>query len=522
MRPLSGTYAELSGEELSQFQNFYRARLGSTIHRRADAIEEAEELEFARDLLLAALNEGLTPGAAGEESYLKPDATDWTDPTTLRATQAATGGKLPRLGGGRLAAKEMWQAAGALLVVLAILYWQFGPSNRSAAEEVTPQATSEAGGRVTPTPLPTLESELLANIVDAAGVKTGLVAPRTLEIKGVSFVVQPVKITAGDWPPPDDERAASWVYGTVINYVMGLEATAANKQLIASLRAGDELLLRMSTGPAFHFAFVDAVRIAPQASELFRQARPGLTLALLEDGEQPDRAIVRAAYLPESEVAGAGAARTIAVGQTADLDSLRLTCTGSEVQAPPGTPSGQLILAISYRLENTGLLPLLTGTLSHRLTAGGLTLPLAPGDTETWPATISPGQVLTGTARYLAPESTLDQPLTWSFAASPAGPAVQVALPPIQGRLSAEVRLKEAAFRDGVLLVTLSLTAPSVRGLELSATDLALTGATVHPVGNHFPWQVSPGGSQEFTLLLAPSASPVRVELLGQGFELTY
>ncbi|MBE7550028.1 MAG: type IV secretion system DNA-binding domain-containing protein [Anaerolineales bacterium] len=293
---MSGTYAELSGEELSQFQTFYRAQLASTLHKRTDAIEEAEELEFARDLLLAALNEGLTPGAAGEESYLKPDATDWTDPATLAATQAATAGKLPHFGRGQLAAKEMWQAAGALLAVLAILYWQFGPSNWSATEEVTPEATSEAGGRVTPTPIPTLESELLANIVDAAGVKTGLVAPRTLEIKGVSFVVQPVKITAGDWPPPDDERAASWVYGTVINYVMGLEATPANKQLIASLRAGDELLLRMSTGPAFHFAFVDAVRIAPQASELFRQARPGLTLALLEDGEQPDRAIVRAAY----------------------------------------------------------------------------------------------------------------------------------------------------------------------------------------------------------------------------------
>lgn len=519
---MSGTYAELSGEELSQFQTFYRVRLASTLGKRTDAIEEAEELEFARDMLLAALNEGLTPGAAGEESYLKPDATDWTDPATLRATQAATGGKLPRLGGGRLAVKELWQAAGALLAVLAILYWQFGPSIWSAANEVTPEATSEAGGRTTPTPLPTLESELLANIVDAAGVKTGLVAPRTLEIKGVSFVVQPVKITAGDWPPPDDERAASWVYGTVINYVMGLEATPANKQLIASLRAGDELLLRMSTGPAFHFAFIDAVRIAPQASELFRQARPGLTLALLEDGEQPDRAMVRAAYLPESEVAGADAARTIAVGQAANLDSLRLTCTGSEAQSPPGTPPGQLYLTVYYRLENTGLLPLLTGTFSHRLTAGGLTLPQAPVRDEVWPATIQPGQVLSGTAAYLVPETAAGQSLTWSFAANPSGPAVQVALPPDQGRLSAEVRLKEAVFRDGVLLVTFSLTAPSVRGLDLSAADLTLKGATIHPVGNYFPWQTPSGGSQEFTLLLAPSASPVRVELLNQGFELTY
>lgn len=519
---MSGTYAELSGEELSQFQTFYRARLAHTLRKRTDAIEEAEELEFARDLLLAALNEGLTPGAAGEESYLKPDATDWTDPATLAATQAATGGKLPRFGGGRLAAKEMWQAAGALLAVLAILYWQFGPSSWSATEGVTPEATSGAGGRVTPTPIPSLESELLANIVDAAGVKTGLVAPRTLEIKGVSFVIQPVKITAGDWPPPDDERAASWVYGTVINYVMGLEATPANKQLIASLRAGDELLLRMSTGPAFHFAFVDAVRIAPQASELFRQARPGLTLALLDDGEQPDRAIVRAVYLPESEVSNGGEARTVGVGQAAVLDSLRLTCTGSEVQAPSGTPPGQLYLAVSYRLENTGLLPLLTGTFSQRLTAGGLTLPQAPATNEAWPATIQPGQVLSGTLAYLVPEAAAGQSLTWSFAASPAGPAVQVALPSGQSRLSAEVRLKEAVFYDGVLLVTFSLTAPSIRGLELSAADIALNGASVHPVGNYFPWQISPGGSQEFTLLLAPSASPVRVELLNQGFELTY
>src|SRR5512136_175242 len=300
---------QLTAEDLKLFEDFYQRRLAEA----GGARDLHDELDVAHDILASVVTNGLTPQADGSVSFVRRQgALDWSDPATVQAAaQAApsSGGRKPRLGagpaaaGGKGGAKDMLLGVGMLVGAIAIAIFFFGSklSGGNAAKPqvtITPSAAVVESADATATPLPTLEAELLASIVDASGVKTGLVAPRTLEIKGVSFVVQPVKITSGDWPPPDDERAVSWVYGTIVNYVMGVESTPDNKTLLASLKAGDEMLLRMSTGPAYRFAFADVVRVAPQASEVFRQTRPGLTLALLSEESDSSRIVVRAVYLP--------------------------------------------------------------------------------------------------------------------------------------------------------------------------------------------------------------------------------
>ena len=565
------SHLNLTADELKLYEEFYRLRLAEAGQIRDDS----EELAVARDILQAVVNDGLTPTADGGASYVRRGARDWTDPTTVQAVQATLAGSSesggrqktkkqkgrPSTGapvGGSARNKEVLQGLGMLAAVLAMAGWFLWPTlfgqaeqsqdnrlenstasaaTRAAAGGEAVEYTFEEAGPVTPAP--TLETELLADIVDAGGVKTGPVVPRTLEIKGVSYIVQPVLVKAGNWPRPENPRAASWVYGTVVNYVLGLEATPENKKLLASLNPGDEILLRMSTGPTYRFAYADAVRVSPQASEIFVQVRPGLIIALLGDEGQPARIIIRAVYLPgRSESGGETAAVSlVSLGQTAWIgESLRLTCLGYEPSVPPGAPPGYVHLAVQFVVENRLDDPLVTNAFAHQVIVAELAYPAIThsgtgqaavtrpaGAYPDLPASLAKGQVFTATASYAIPEVALKEELRWQFAPDPAGPAIQVLLPPYQGRLEPTVSVKSIEMRaEGVLAIEFRLQAPDLHALEIGAADLKVEGAALAPAGNAFPWRLGPSERDEFSLLMIPDISPVMVGLLGQGFEITW
>ena len=537
---------QLTAEDLKLFEDFYQRRLAVA----GGARDLHDELDVAHDILASVTTNGLTPQADGSVSFVRRQgALDWSDPATVQAAAQAApssgGGRKPRLGagpaaaGGKGGAKDMLLGVGMLVGAIAIAIFFFGSklSGGNTAKPkvtITPSAVVVESADATATPLPTLEAELLSSIVDASGVKTGLVAPRTLEIKGVSFVVQPVKITSGDWPPPDDERAVSWVYGTVVNYVMGVESTPDNKTLLASLKAGDEMLLRMSTGPAYRFAFADVVRVAPQASEVFRQTRPGLTLALLSEAGDSSRIVVRAVYLPDSELSGgdAPAAQAIEEDQPVTLDgALRLSYLGATPFTTPRTPAGRIYLAVDYAVENvlaSGEALLTTNFTHQAVDADGLAYPISsPVDGSTTrylplPAQLEPGRVVTTTSVYAVPEATLQTGLTWRFAPSPSGTLVQARIEPYSGSLQPQVAVRGAKrLPDDSLIATLSVSAPALRDVQISAGDIQVQGGDLG-TSNAFPWHVAAGQSTEFTLTLVPKdQSPMTVALLGQGFELS-
>lgn len=542
----------LSAESLVTFSSFYARRISEA----GGARDDTEELALARDILQAVINDGLTPTADGGASYIRRGALDWSDPATIQAAQATSGGRKGQSrsaavgGNSMLRSKELLQGLAMLAAVLVIAGWYvwpllFGPNQSTPAKEKggtpTPEVvtyTLESSHEAGPTPAPTLQTDLLADIVEAGGVKTGLVAPRTLEIKGVSFVVQPVRVLAGDWPLPDDPRAVSWVYGTVVNYALGLTATPENQQLLASLQSGDELLLRLSTGVSYRFAVADLVRVAPHASEIFRQNRPGLILALLGDEAQPSRVVLRGVYVPNTDPDEA----TLPVPQGAVMgelievnDSLRLACLASAPLALlPDTPAGYINVSVDFRVENRlPSLPLGTAAFAHQLEAAGVTYPAiqtlvtrTAGRYPPLPATLRPGQVVTTTAIYAVPEAALSSGLIWRFTPDPAGGVtIRIALPAYRGPLEPELGLQEVNLSaNGALLVKLKLRAPALRAVEVNAADLQVQGGLLSPVGNVFPWHVAAGQTGQFDLLLLPDRNVrgLTVALWEQGLEFNW
>ncbi|GIK42100.1 MAG: hypothetical protein BroJett011_59330 [Chloroflexota bacterium] len=527
----------LNAEDLKLFEGFYQRRLRDSGGVRDDL----DELEVARDILKAVMDDGLTPTEDGSESYIRRGAMNWADPAAIQATQATStnSGGLKTRGmtapGGKTSSKEMIQGILMLIAGLAVAIWFFWPAKGKEApktEQPTVESTVEFSAEATVTPIPTLQSELLSDIV-GGGVKTSLVVPRTLEVKGVSFVVQPMQITSGDWPLSDDERAVSWIYGTVINYTLGMHATPDNKALLSSLGPGDTLILRMSTGPVYRFAFADIVRVSPQSSEIFRQTRPGMTIALLGDEEASTRIVIRALYLSESDLGMDMTApvKNTNLGETVVLaDTLRLTPLGSRsVELQGMNMPGYKFLTVDFTIENKSGLPFTTSSFIHHIKAAGMTyaavsvlpqvnsqLPYPP-----LPAVLQASDVVTTTAVYAVPEAGLAETLVWSFAPDPTGEDVEVSLPP-NTTSPPTVTVKNANLEGSTLQLTFYIENPS-QDIEINSNDLKIEGGTLSSIGNYFPWQAPAGNPREFFLLLSPDGSGrLTISFLHQAFEVTY
>ncbi|MHC4816286.1 MAG: hypothetical protein ACYTFN_24805 [Planctomycetota bacterium] len=526
----------LNADDVKIFEQFYQRRLGEA----GGAQDDAGELDIANDILAAVVNDGLTPTADGGASYVRRGAVDWSDPATLQAAQAAVGsGSRAPAPKGTSRKKELLQGAAIIMLALLAIGWFFWPSadadRQATADQDVVLAAAGPGGEAidgalfvpTPTAVPTLETELLADIVEAGTKTKQLVVPRTLEIKGVSFVIQPVKVGVGDWPPPEVERAVSWVHSTVINYVMGLEGTPANKELLASLQPGSQLLLRMSTGVVYRFVYADTVRVAPQASEIFWQNRPGLTLVLLGDAAET-RVVIRALYVPDLElnVASQAPVKRGTPGQRVVLDDrLRLTYLGSDMLPAPETLRGYAYLGINYVVEYVGGdLPLLTAAFMHHIEVDGLIYPLVSADGAVpypeLPDSLPPRQPFTTTLVYAVPEQALRQEMSWHFAADPGdGEQLQVIIPPYEGLLSPDILVKEVAMENGLVVLVLEISA-ALQNIVVKPRDIEIQGGTLSPVGNYFPWRISAGEQDEFVLLLTPDGSGrVIITLLEQGIE---
>jgi hypothetical protein len=269
-----------------------------------------------------------------------------------------------------------------------------GASDDGIAQELTP--TPE----ITPLALPAG----LDAVVSAMGIRVPLVVPRTLEISGasiptVTFPIMPVQVDVADWPcPRQSEPVACWVYGTVVNYLIGIPLEQVAPELARDLGPGDVLRLRLSTERVVSF-IVEQTRDEPRQNvEVLGQRRFGLTLVFLNDAipvqggqalvpvvdQGETRRVVWAAYDAQQDLfgsavlaggeilAGGEMTPTPAVGGGPTLSRQELTL-GQTATLPDArvTPLAAWTLAgessLRLRVENIGQATLSTAQWSAQL-----------------------------------------------------------------------------------------------------------------------------------------------------------
>lgn len=419
-----------------------------------------------------------------------------------------------------------------LLVVFAALLLRGG--DVLEGEEPTPFPTSQ--GAVT-------TEVIVGGIVSGTPISLSLNAPTTLEIGAQAYAVRPEPVAAdGSWEPElRDEQTAAWVYGTLINYVIGLADSGENRDMLEGLGPGATVYLVLRDGTRYSFAVTGRELVPTNRVDLFAQNFPGLTLILL-GARGDERLVVRGDYVVDSAAgssAPSGAGNQIELGQTAQLDNLRLSVTGatSLFDRPEAQP-GFIFYLVDMQLDNAGTDALELSQLrfalrddlgnQYALNPQGSSLGTNPAPS----GTLAPGESRAVSLAYQLPSGLASPTVTLLISREGGTGEVLVALPFAGGgaeaALTGAVSLQEAEVsEDGTTLTLFGQVSNSgAQPLIVSEADVSLTAnGTVHLIlstNPAFPWTVAPAQTIPFTLSFQRPATPEAIfTLLNQPFQLT-
>lgn len=404
-----------------------------------------------------------------------------------------------------------------------------------------------AGVIGTPTPFPegvtgqVRESDsLVVGVSDSSTVTVTLDLPVSLQVNGRSFTVQPQLLTAdGIWSPEGvGDDTAVWVYGSIINYVLGIPAAESNRLLFEQLIPGDPIVLRTRGGLEHRFVFDSRGFFPATDRAIFMQNVPGITLALLGQRNTQERLVVRGAYLAPEATSGGG--DLFALGETAQLENLQITVTGATyIPDRPEVPPGFAFVLIDYQLQNLGLTALDTASLQlllldelgNQYALSGIASQL--GNNPPLGGFINANQIVQGTVGYQVPIGLASDTLNWVVRRAGSASQVTVAVPFPGGSRAAQnvsVTLQSVTVSpDGTSLILSGqilnlgsqLAVVSEQNVSLRTGD----GATYLLLATNpaFPWSVGGGQAQNFTLTYQRplNADTAVFTLLNQPFQLS-
>ncbi len=398
----------------------------------------------------------------------------------------------------------------------------------------------------TPTPFPEgatgqigRAEPLIVGVSDSATVTVTLDMPATLLVNGRTFAVQPQVLGAdGIWSPGElGGETAVWVYGSIINYVLGIAATPENRTLLEQLTPGDTLILTTRGGTEHRFVFESRNLYPVNSRDIVAQTTPGLTLALLRNSGQ-DRLVVRGAYVVPEARSGAG--NLFNLGETAQLENLQITVTGaSYIPDRPEVPTGFAFVLIDFQLQNlaltaldtSGLQLLLLDSLGNQYALNGIASQL--GNNPPLSGFVNANQIVQATVGYQVPLNLSADTLNWVVRRAASGSQITIAVPFPGGARAAQslsTVLQSAAISpDGTGLVLSGqvvnlgsqLAVVSEQNLSLRTSD----GATYLLLSTNpaFPWAINPGQAQTFTVMYQRpfNADTAVFTLLNQPFQLS-
>jgi len=318
--------------------------------------------------------------------------------------------------------------------------------------------------------------------------------------------------------PHAQQTTAVWIYGTVINYVVGVPYTTTNESLLAGIGSDARLTLTLDNGTALAFGAPQAQRIAATDLSPMAQDKPGLTVVVL-GSDQASRLTVQARYLPEES--------TFASGQR--VDGLEVEVLNSSI---PTKVDDTLYFVVDYQVTNNGAADSDPLFFDMSLEDGDgqryMLNESATGWGEYGPLTapIAPGETAVGSAGYIVPKD-IQPPATWVFRndATSANSArfVLPYAPPKLGPPEPDVLLDDVFYdanRD-VIVINGTVYNDGESDLVVTLDNVQLTSSqgngTVQATSPLLPWTVSPGDSQSFEIqfLPPPGVDAVMLEMLG-------
>ncbi len=352
--------------------------------------------------------------------------------------------------------------------------------------------------------------------------------PTQVSIGGTVFPVVAVLPEQGRWPlPAEQDQLGVWIYGTLINYVIGLPYTANTENLLSGLTSGERITLTLENGTALVFGSPQVKRVAPDDTSPLAQDTPELTLLTLGD-DSSNRLVVKARYLPENVVP--------VDEQNADGIVVRiLRADVAQGVAPAEADSAYFV--VEFELTNTtasavdptffdmvledgrGQRYILNDTATSKGSYGRLTLPVLAG------ASVS------GSAGYVIPRQ-ITTPLVWIFRADvTSADAVRFVTsytPPAPTPAVPDVELQEAFLDANRNVVVVSGTVYNDGGLSLSvgaeSVEMTSSGGRSTLVASTplLPWTITPDGYQDFELQFQVPADveSVLLNVLGFTFEI--
>lgn len=393
-----------------------------------------------------------------------------------------------------------------------------------------------------PSPVAAQNDVIIAGISGSTPISLPLTIPTTLRVGGETFTVRSEPIGEdGVWDPDVTEQdAALWVYGSLINYIVGLPDTGQNRELLENLGAGQEIQLAMRSGNPLTFSVTNREVVASNRTDIFAQNMPGITLILLR-ASGDERLVVQGDYVVDPTAGGAdgGPDNVVELGETAQLDDLRLTVAGaSSLFDRPEAPSGFAFYLVDFEVQNVGVEPIdlsamrfvLLDDLGNQYARSGQASQLGAHPPPS--GTLLPNESRQATAGYQIPIGLSSPTLTWVAGREGSGSQVRVTIPFAGGSdaagLNATITLQGAEVSaDGTSLnVVGEIGNNGQQPLVVSESQVSLTSnGTLHlmlSTSPAFPWVVPPGQTIPFSVSFQrPAGNQAILTLLNQPFQLS-
>ncbi|MCA9917672.1 MAG: DUF4352 domain-containing protein [Anaerolineales bacterium] len=381
---------------------------------------------------------------------------------------------------------------------------------------------------------------LVVGMSESATISVTLDSPVTLSLPGQQFNVQTQIIGAdGTWTPALDAEAAGtavWVYGSIVNYVVGLPDSEANRALLEGLAPGDELMLATRGGTRYTFSFNSRSTVPVTNRDIFAQTTPGLTLVML-GSEGNERLVVNGRYVVSDTANASG--NVVGLGETAQLENVQITVNSTTYIADrPEIQPGFALFVVDYQIQNVGLTALDSGNLQLSL-ADNLgnqyaVSPLATqlGNFPTLAGFLNANQVVEASAGYQIPLGLESDTLSWVVTNSASGAQVYVTLPFTGGSAAAAgsaITLARVEVSTDLTSLILGgqVTNLGTQPIVITESDVALQtvdGAIYLLLSTNppFPWTVPPGQTlQYFLTYQRPPTDTAVFRIRNQGFQLT-